>query len=272
MAPSRDGLSKLLVSLGAIAIIASLVLGIGGFLTLSSMMSGASSTVRSASVVVDDVAVATDAAALSVTSIRELIDDLESAARSGARTLRTVEGLLTDIADQAAEDVASSIEDAVDAMPGIIQTGRVIDGTLTALSFVGVDYDPAVPLDDALESLQQSLAPLPGEIREQVGLLEEAARDIAVLSENSSSLAAGLLEIRIDLLEAESLVADAAINVEVVSSQFAALADDFDTYQTWLPWLVVAAALALAAIGGGLVLIGLGENPEPGSSAQTPEH
>lgn len=272
MALSNDRLSTFLVSLGTAAIIASLVFGIGGFLTLSSMMSGAATTVRSASVVVDDVAVATDAAALSVTSIRELIDDIESAARSGARTLRTVEGLLTDIADQAAEDVASSIESAVNAMPGIIQTGRVIDRTLNALSFVGVDYDPDVPLDEALESLQQSLAPLPGEIRDQVELLEEAARDIAVLSENSTSLAANLLEIRIDLLDAEDLVADAAANVEVVSSQFAELADDFDTYRFWLPWLIVAAALAIAAIGLGLLLIGLNEKPKPASSAQTPQH
>lgn len=272
MALSRDRLSTLLVSLGATAIIASLVVGIGGFLTLSSMMSGVSTTVQSASAVVDDVAAATDAASLSVTSIRQVIDDVESAARSGARTLRTVEALLTEVADQAAEDVAASIENTVNAMPGVIQTGRVIDRTLSALSFVGVDYDPAVPLDEALESLQQSLAPLPGEIREQVGLLQEASRDIAVLSDNSSSLAASLLEIRIDLLEAESLVDEAAINVEAVSSQFATLADDFDTYRTWIPWLVVAAAIALAAIGMGLLLIGLSESTDRTSLAQATEH
>jgi methyl-accepting chemotaxis protein len=272
MSLSRERLSTLLVSLGVTAVIASLVLGIGGFLTLSSMMSRASTTVRSASVVVDDVAAATRVAALSVTSIRDVIDDIESAARSGARTLRTVEGLLTDIADQAAEDVASSIESAVDAMPGIIETGRVIDRTLSALSLVGVDYDPAVPLDEALESLEQSLAPLPGEIREQVGLIEEAAGDIADLSENSSDLAASLLEIRIDLLDAEDLVTEAAFNVEEVSTQFAALADDFDTYRIWLPWLVVAAAVALAAAGAGLLLIGLNEGRDRDSSAQTPEH
>jgi hypothetical protein len=269
---SRDRLSTLLVSLGTTAIIASLVLGIGGFLTLSSMMAGASATVRSASVVVDDVALATDVAAVSVMSIREVIDDVESAARSGARTLRTVEDLLTDIADQAAEDVAASIESAVDAMPGIIQTGRVIDRTLSALSLFGVDYDPAVPLDEALESLEQSLAPLPGEIREQVGLLQEAAQDIAALSENSSDLAASLLEIRIDLLEAERLVAEAAVNVDEVSGQFSTLADDFDTYRIWLPWLIVAAAVALAAAGAGLLLIGLDEKPNRRSSGQSAEH
>lgn len=272
MALSRDRLSKLLVSLGTTAIIASLVLGILGYLTLSSMMTGATTTIRSTSVVVDDVALASDAAALSVTSIRRVIDDVESAARSGARSLRTVEGLLTDIADQAAEDVAASIDSAVDAMPGIIQTGRLIDRTLNALNFIGVDYDPSVPLDEALESLEQSLSPIPGEIRGQVGLLREAAQDIAALSEDSSSLAANLLEIRIDLLEAESLVAEAAINVEVVSSQFATLADDFDTYRTWLPLLVVAAAIALAAIGAGILLIGLDENPDRPPSPQPSEH
>ena len=268
----RDRRSKLLVSLGATAIIASLILGIGGFVTISSMMTGASTTIRSASLVVDDVAVATEAAALSVTSIREVIDDVESAARSGSRALRAVEELLTEIGDSAAEDVASSIESAVDAMPGIIQTGRVIDRTLSALSFVGVDYDPAVPLDEALEALEQSLDPLPGEIREQVELLEEATQDIAAISQSSSDLAASLLEIRIDLLDAEGLVAEAAINVEDVSRRFGALADDFDGYRILLPWLVVAAAVALAAVGAGLLLIGLERNPSQYPSAQTSEH
>lgn len=272
MALPRDRLSTLLASLGATAILASLVFGIGGFVTLSALMSGVSTTVRSTSVVIDDASVATRTAALSVGTIREVIEDIEAATRSGARTLRTVEGLLTDIADQAAEDAAASIDNAVNAMPGIIQTGRVIDRTLSALSFVGVDYDPSVPLDEALESLERSLAPLPGEIREQVGLLEEAAGDIADISENSSNVAAGLFEIRVDLLEAESLVAEAAINVEDASSQFRTLADDFDTYGMWLPWLVVAAAIALASAGAGLLLVGLEGKPIRGSSAQTTEH
>ena len=272
MSPQRDRQSNLLIVLGAIAIISSLLLGIGGFAITSSMMSGASSTIRGASLVVNDVSVATETAALSVTSIREVIDDVESTARSSARALRAVEQLLTEIGDQAAEDVATSIESAVDAMPGIIQTGRVIDRTLTALSFVGVDYDPAVPMDEALESLEQSLAPLPGEIREQVALLQEAALDISAISEDSSNLAASLLEIRVDLLDAEGLVADAAVNVEEVSRRFETLANDFDTYRTWLPWLAVAAAVALAAVGLGLLLIGLDRSPGERPSAQTPEH
>ncbi len=272
MPPPRDRQSKLLIALGSVAIFASLLFGIGGFATISSMMSGASSTIRSASLVVDDVSVATEAAALSVTSIREVIDDVESTARSSARALTAVERLLTEIGDQAAEDVAASIESAVDAMPGVVQTGRVIDRTLTALSFVGVDYDPEVPLDEALESLEQSLAPLPGEIREQVALLDEAARDISSISESSSDLAASLLEIRIDLLEAEDLVTDTATNVEEVSRRFETLADDFDTYRVWIPWMVVAAAVALASVGLGLLMIGLERTSGEGPSTQTSEH
>lgn len=269
MPPARDRQSTLLISLGALSIVAALVFGIGGFMIVSAMMSGAGTTIRSTATVVDDVAVATEAAALSVTSVLDVVDDIESAARSSARTLRTVEGLLTDIGDRAVEDVAASLESAVDAMPGIIQTGRLVDRTLSALSLIGVDYDPDVPLDEALESLEQSLAPLPGEIRQQAELLEEATADIAEISESSSSLAANLLEIRIELLEAEGVVAGAAVNVEEVSSRFETLADDFDTYRTWLPWLVAAAAVALAAVGAGLLLIGLRGAPEP--SPETPQ-
>ena len=143
-------------------------------------------------------------------------------------------------------------------MPGIIRTGVVIDRTLSALSLIGVDYDPEVPLDTALESIRDSLRPLPDEIREQSLLLDEAAGDLARIAESSGNLAARLLEIRIDLLEAEDIANEAARSVDEMSTRFDELADDFDTYRTWMPWLVVAAALALGAVGTAILLLGLG--------------
>lgn len=269
MPQSRDHRSNILAGLGLIAMAAALVFGIGGFAVVSSMSSGMADTVRGASEVVDDIAVATEAAALSISSVRGIVEDIESTARSGARTLRTVEDLLNEIGEEAAGDVASSLESVVAAMPGIIQTGRVIDRTLSALSLVGVDYDPEVPLDEALQELEESLSPLPGEIRDQVALLEEVTGDLADISQSSSSLAANLLEIRIDLLEAESVIDETVIDVAGVSATFDTLADDFDTYGGWLPWLVVAAAVALGSAGAGMLLIGL--DRAWSDSTKTPE-
>lgn len=55
--------------------------------------------------------------------------------------------------------------DAIEAaMDGLIDTANVVDGVLGALSFVGVDYNPEVPLDRALEDVSVQL----GELRDSL--------------------------------------------------------------------------------------------------------
>jgi hypothetical protein len=55
--------------------------------------------------------------------------------------------------------------DAIEAaMDGLIDTANVVDGVLGALSFLGVDYDPDVPLDRALEDVSFQL----GELRDSL--------------------------------------------------------------------------------------------------------
>lgn len=271
MPARRDAASTLLLVSGATALVAALFLGVGGWIVTDGMMAGSAATIRSAADAVDDAAVATEAAAVSVANLRTVVEEIENAARSGGRTLGTIQQLLTDISDQATEDVALSLESTVDAMPGIIKTGLVIDRTLSALSLLGVDYDPAVPLDTALESVRVSLAPLPDEIRQQSRLLDEAAQDLARIAESSGNLAASLLEIRIDLLEAEDIVRDAALDVEETSTRFDELADDFDTYGAWLPWLVAAAAVALGSVGFAVFVLGVNRSGRGGSDQPTEE-
>lgn len=271
MTGHTDMTRKVLLGSGSVAVVASLIFGIGGWIVADGIMSDSAATIRSAAEVVDDAAVAADAAVVSVTKLRSTVEEIENAARSGGRTLGTIELLLLDISGQATEDVAKSLESTVDAMPGIIRTGLVIDRTLSALSLLGVDYDPAVPLDTALESVRDSLSPLPGEIREQAQLLEEAAADLARIADSSGNLAASLLDIRIDLLEAEDIVRGAASSVEETSTRFDELADDFDSYAAWLPWLVVSAALALGAVGLAIFLLGVGQPVATGSDESAEE-
>lgn len=254
-----ENIAWLLAIAGTLAVVSSLLLGVGGWLLVDGMMSGASGIIRSASEVVDDVEVATDAALVGISSVQAVVEDIESTARSSARTLGTTEELLADISDRSVPDVAETIEGAVQAMPGIIQTGRVIDRTLNALSLVGVDYDPEVPLDQALESLRDSLAPLPQEIRDQGVLLDAAARDLSEIGEDAGSLAASLLEVRIDLLEAEDSITATASNLEEVAGFFTELGAEFETFRSWAPWLPVAAAVALAASGAGILALGVSE-------------
>lgn len=252
--------------------IASALLGIGGWLVVAGMVGGARDTIQAASVVVDDVGAATDAAAVSVSSMRAVVEDIERTARSSSRTLTAVDELVTQIGDQASGDIADSLESTVAAMPGLIRTGTLIDRTLRALTFVGVDYDPDVPLDEALESLRDSLSPLPEEIRDQAELLSAAGEDLREIGRDAGSLAASLLEIRIDLLEAERVVTTAAADIDEVEVSVRQMSDDLDTYAGWAPWLPVAAAVALASSAAALLALGLSQMRarRSGGSARSP--
>ena len=58
------------------------------------------------------------------------------------------------------EDIPGQIDSIQSAMDGLIDTANIVDGVLGALSFVGVDYDPAVPLDEALIDVNDQLGDL----------------------------------------------------------------------------------------------------------------
>lgn len=269
-----DRIPEILAAAGVIGIIASALLGIGGWLVVAGMVSGANNTIRAASVVVDDVGAATDAAAVSVSSMRAVVEDIERTARASSRTLKSADELVSEIGDQASGDIADSLESTVAAMPGLIRTGRLIDRTLRALTFVGVDYDPDVPLDEALESLRDSLSPLPEEIRDQAELLRAAGEDLREIGQDAGSLAASLLEIRIDLLEAERVVTTAAADFDEVEVSVRRMSEDLDTYAGWAPWLPVAAAVALASCAAALGVLGLSQmraRRPSGRSPHTPE-
>jgi hypothetical protein len=61
-------------------------------------------------------------------------------------------------------DIPRQIDAIEVAMDGLIDTANVVDGVLGALSFVGVDYNPEVPLDQALEDVSVQL----GELRDSL--------------------------------------------------------------------------------------------------------
>ncbi|MEX1038361.1 MAG: hypothetical protein WDZ96_05875 [Acidimicrobiia bacterium] len=61
-------------------------------------------------------------------------------------------------------EIPGQIDSLQAAMDGLIDTANVVDGVLGALSFVGVDYDPEVPMDEALTDVNIQL----GELRDSL--------------------------------------------------------------------------------------------------------
>jgi hypothetical protein len=246
-----------LLAAGATGLVAALVVGIAGWALASRAAGAATAVFEPVAEVVADVADTVEASAVILSGTVEAIESIENATRSAARTLGSVADLVDEAAGLAGGGVADGLDSAVQTLPGLIDTARVIDRTMRALSLVGVSYDPEVPLDESLSELEQSLAPLPDQIRDQVELLVGVREDLIQMSEDGEDLAVILEQTRSDMMAAEATLTSAAESSARAADEVAAIAADIDTYDTLARLIAMAAAIALAAGAIAPLLLGL---------------
>lgn len=242
---------------GVIGMTGAVVVGIAGWILAGRATDTVTVTIEPISAIVTNVSETIAASQVMVSRTTEAIDSIEAATRSTARTLDSVGEIIGETSGLVGGDLANGLESAIDSLPGLVDTGRVIDRTMRALSLVGVDYDPEVPLDESLTDLEESLGPLPDQLRSQVDLLDTVQGDIDQIALDAGRLAAVLLETRIDMMEAERVLESAAENVEEAAESLAVLESSIDTYDTLARVVVVAASLALLAAAFGPLIIGV---------------
>jgi hypothetical protein len=103
------------------------------------------------------------------------------------------------VADFLDGDLQSSMQALLDTMPAAIQTAGVIDSTLNALSFVGVDYDPDQPFDESLMAVEAALEGIPPQLATQaeairglVPISQQFAEDAAATADSFAALSSQL--------------------------------------------------------------------------------
>ena len=253
----RTRFGRALLIAGSVGVVGALLAGVFGWILTGRLSSSISSTVEPVADIVVDLADTIDASLLMVERTTEAIDSIEQATRSTSSALTDVAEVIDEVAVLAGGQVADGLDSAVATLPALVDTGRVIDRTMTALSFVGVEYDPDVPLDEALQDLEDSLTPIPDQLRAQVALMETVSDDLEQIAGEAGSLAAVLLQTRIDMLEAERVLESAATNAALAAEQVEAIEDDVSTYSNLARIALVAATLALIAAALAPLIIGL---------------
>jgi hypothetical protein len=253
----RPSLARWLIVVGSIGMAAAFIAGVTGWILAGRATTTVTRTIVPVVAVVEDVVASIEASEVLFERTTEAIESIENATRSSVRTLDSVATVLDETAVIAGGGIADSLDAAVDTLPGLISTSGVIDSTMRALRLVGVDYDPQMPLDESLERLEASLAPVPGQIRDQVALLEDVQADLDQIVEDGRGLAAVLLEARLDMVAAERLLRSARANAEAAAESVAAIEGEIDTYDTLARLVVVAAALALMAGASAPLTLGI---------------
>lgn len=254
---SRQQTGHALVIAGVVGLVGSLFAAVIGLVLVDRARESITVTVDPVIRVVGDVTESIEASRVIVERTTDAIESIETATRSTVRTMVSVGDVLDETAALAGGEVADSLESAVGSLPGLVSTGRVLDTTMRALSLIGVDYDPEIPLDEALADLETSLAPIPGQIRDQVDLIESVGEDLDVIADDARALSAVLFESRLDMVDADRALSSALRNAESAVESLETVEADIGSYTALARVLVVAAAIALTAAALAPLLLGL---------------
>ena len=144
-----------------------------------------------------------------VESVDGVLDDVSDGLRTTQQsmadasvTLTQLSVLTSNLSDLVGEDIPASLDSVRSSLAPIRATAGLLDGTLTALSFVGVDYDPEVPLDEAIDDLDARLAEIPQRLRDQAPLIDSAAESLSGFGGDTLTIAQDLSDLRTRLSEA----------------------------------------------------------------------
>lgn len=144
-----------------------------------------------------------------VISVDAVLDDVSDGLRTTQQsvadasvTLTQLSALTSNLAELVGEDVPDSLDSVRASLAPIQATAGLLDGTLTALSFLGVDYDPEVPLDEAIDDLDARLAEIPQRLRDQAPLIDSAAESLSGFGGDTLTIAQDLSDLRTLLSEA----------------------------------------------------------------------
>ncbi|HEX6220978.1 MAG TPA: hypothetical protein VF115_07775 [Acidimicrobiia bacterium] len=253
----RERLGRVLFAFGVVGVVAAVVVGVAGWLLASRVSTRVTEGVEPLGDLVVNVSESVEATQVIVERTIEAVEGIESATRSAGRSLESLSGLIDGVGQVIGEDLAGSLESAVGTLPALVDTGRIIDGTMRTLSLVGVDYDPEAPLDESLASLEESLRPIPDQLRAQVEDLEGVGTDIDAIVLDAGSLAATLLEARIEMGQARDVLTRTSENVARATATIAAIEDDVSTYDVLSRIVVVAISLAALTAASAPLLVGL---------------
>jgi methyl-accepting chemotaxis protein len=179
--------------------------------------------------------------------VHDGLDTTGAILRDSAGTLGRMEAGMSDSAETLVGELPDILSAVADSLPGLIASTSQLEPALSSLSFLGVVYDPEVPLTQSLTVLQESLDPLPDELRANGELLASLSGDTAALAGQANELAAAVEGIADDLAEAGARLSEEARSVDEATQLL-------ETERARLPVLERRARVVLVIFAAALVL------------------
>lgn len=164
------------------------------------------------------------------------VEDMGGTAADVSAVIRETSALLS-------EDLPGDIEAIRRAMDGLVDTANVVDGVLGALSFVGVPYDPEVPMDEALVEVDARIAALAPRLQAQGARLGEVATDIEQFGTATVGLGADLAELGGQLERSQLLLGGYRQSIDTALASVDTTRSDLTVGGLWARVMIITATL-----------------------------
>lgn len=202
----------------------------------------------------------------SITSALELVNDtlettyqgleiaqssLNSATTSAAGLASTLEGLSKTINDTAPmivsiedlfrEELPSTIRSTQDSLATAQASAKIIDNVLkvvSAIPFVTLQYNPEVPLHDALGEISDNIDDLPNKFSDLEDGLKKTRQNLIATRADLNQIAGDATDISEDLRAAEDVVRDYRSTINEVQNGLRTISSKIPTWMNYVAWLI----------------------------------
>lgn len=253
---TRPNHSALLRTAGVLVALLSMVGLILGILLTRSLGDDIRSTVsvsRSALIAIDQTVETVDAIAVeTAASLEAASGSVDSASTTVERTVDAIDEL-TRFLD---EELPATIESIQTSMPAAIQTANAIDGTLRALSLLGVDYDPDQAFGDALADVNTALDELPDQLSAQSESLQRLTPSAEELAGQTDTLSASMDELTRTLTDFTLMTEGYATTIDEAEAAIENTDNSVERSMWLILGLVIGVGVAGLTVGVSLVMVG----------------
>jgi methyl-accepting chemotaxis protein len=195
----------------------------------------------------DNVEDSLDVALTTLDDAADAMDALHATTLEVGETLSSTQPTLQGMADLAEDDLSQSIESTLAALQAMEETAGVVDRMMRGLSLFGVgDYDPDVPLDQAVATMGAGLEPVPGDLRQMGNDLRQAGSSLEGVQDSITRMGDHILDIGKDVSSANAVIGSYTEIVRRLQARMRALRENIGQSIRAVAW---GATLLLIWIG-----------------------
>jgi len=172
----------------------------------------------------DNVERSLDVASTTLDDAVTAVEALHGTTLDVGETLSGTRPTLDGMGDLVAADLAQSIESTQTALDAMEEAASVIDRTMRGLSTLGVgDYDPDVPLEQAIAAASKELNPVPDGLRQMGDGLHETSNHLLSVQGGVNRMGEHILEIGKDVDSANAVISSQTDVVQALQEKVARL-------------------------------------------------